>query len=177
MYPSVTQVLSLYSDFSMVNPNVLENAAQRGTDVHRICSNIALGLWVANIPDDCAGFVLSFQSWFLSTVETVLLSEPEMIDQDNGYIGHPDMVCRIKEDPALTIVDLKTPAATHPSWRLQLAAYRNLSEKSEHQVGRALSLRLKADGSRPIVDEYTGSYAHDLSIFLNALTVWRFYHD
>lgn len=174
-FPSVTSVISPWADFSAIRPEVLENAARRGTDVHRICSALALGLWVPSIPDDCAGFVLSFEQW-IPVVQDVIMAEDELVDPSMGFLGHPDLIVRIKGDRGLTMVDLKTPATTNKAWRLQLAAYRRLAEVNGFEISRVLSLRLRKDGGRPIVNEYTGTYQEDLAVFLAALTCWKFFN-
>ncbi len=41
IYPSVTEVLQPWSDFSRIPPAVLEAAASRGTAAHQACEAIA----------------------------------------------------------------------------------------------------------------------------------------
>jgi len=178
--PSVTTILGLYSDFSMIHPKVLQTASLRGTEVHSICAALAQDIWVPSIPSDCAGFVLSFQGWFENNVKRVLLVEEELIDEVYGFLGHPDFIV-VMIDGALTLVDLKTPAAKNKLWSLQLACYRHLAKegrkadgtKANFSVDRVGSLRLKSNGSPPIFDEYTNS-AMDFSAFLAALSAWRY---
>ena len=78
-YPSVTQVIGRYSDFSRVPPDVLEAAKERGTRVHQVCAAMAQGLWV---PDYCesgdAPYIVSFEQWFEAVVEKVIAVEPEL---------------------------------------------------------------------------------------------------
>ncbi len=175
MLPSVTAVISPWADFSGIAPEVLENAARRGTDVHRICGCIAQGVWFPEIPQDCAGFIESFRGWF-PVVEEVVLSEGELSDAALGYCGHPDLICRIRGDRALTLIDFKTPATKSPLWRAQLAAYKHLAVVNGYEVERVGSLRLKRDGKAPIFDEYTGGSAMDLAGFVAALNCHRYFN-
>lgn len=172
--PSVTQVLSPWADFSRVPQEALENAARRGTDVHRACSALAQGLWFPPVPDDCAGYLASFRLW-LPTVADVVLAEDELSDHRLGFVGHPDLIVRINGDHALTVVDLKTPAVVNSLWRVQLAAYKHLAKANGMDVRRALSLRLRQDGGRPIVNEYTDS-AQDMAAFVAALNAYRYFN-
>ena len=172
--PSVTRILSPWADFSGIPEEVLANAARRGTDVHRICGCIAQGLWFPAIPEDCTLFVESFRRWF-PVVEIVVLSEGELADTRLGYCGHPDLICRIRGDKALTLIDFKTPASKSPLWRAQLAAYKHLAREAGHDVQRVGSLRLKRDGGHPIFDEYTDN-ATDLAGFVAALNAHRYFN-
>lgn len=172
--PSVTSILQPWADFSGIAPDVLENAARRGTAVHRICGCITQGLWFPEIPEDCTGFVESFRSWF-PVVEEVVLSEGELADTALGYCGHPDLICRIRGDRTLALIDFKTPASKNPLWRAQLAAYKRLAVVNGYEVARVGSLRLKKDGGRPIFDEYTDS-ATDLAGFVAALNAHRYFN-
>ena len=172
--PSVTQVLTPWADFSHVNPDVLAHAAARGTEVHRACAAMAQGLWVAPVTEEAIGYIASFQAWSRAVVQDVLLVEAELADKALGFRGHPDLICRIWGDSGLTLVDLKTPASRSPLWRVQLAAYKRLAIVNYFNVRRVMSLRLKRDGSRPIVDEYTDSAA-DLAGFVHALNAHRYF--
>lgn len=181
-YPSVTTVLGLYSDFSMINPTVLETASLRGTEVHNIClMGIAKGNWVPEIPSDCAGYVLSFQNWFEQNVKEVLLVEEELIDNVHGFMGHPDLVVVLRDDSRL-LADLKTPISKIKIWSAQLAAYKYLAKEGRladgttagFSVDRVGSLRLRPNGSPPIFDEYTDS-ALDFVAFLSALSAFRYF--
>lgn len=176
--PSVTTILSPWSDFSRVPDGVLAHAAERGTLVHRACACRLTGVWSPPVTPECAGYVLSFESW-LPTVEDVDVSlvEAELVETQLGYLGHPDAVVRLKGDSKWTVIDLKTPAAQSPSWRLQLAAYKRLvEENTDRMVGRVLTLRLKKDAGRPIINESTATARQDFSVFLNALACWKYFN-
>ena len=172
--PSVTQVLSPWSDFSKVRPDVLDEAAERGSLVHRACGAIATGLWSPPVPEEYAGYIVSFKGWFFQYVESVVIAEPELVHPVYGYCGHPDLIVRMKGDSVNTLIDLKTPAAKYKTWRIQLAAYWMLTGDN-CSCGRAMSLRLRKDGATPIADEYTGSLVGDFSVFLSCLQAWKFF--
>lgn len=172
--PSVTQILSPFADFSGIPPAVLAAAADRGTRVHRYCAALARDLWTPQIDPDCVGYVHSFKDWYERAVEEAVLVEGELIHQGHGFKGHPDLIGRIRGDGALTLVDYKTPAGKNPMWRAQLAGYSILAEGAGYEVKRAMSVRLRPDGGRPIVDEYLLE-AGDVKAFLAALTAWRFF--
>lgn len=178
-YPSVTTVLSPYTDFSMIRPEVLEHASARGTLVHSFCTGFALGLWAPSPPAECAGYVDSFKRWF-ELVDVVYFAEIELIDPGHGYYGHPDLSVRMKGEDYIRVPDLKTPIIKQLSWRVQIAAYNNLARIKLGTMGIDLpirnsgSIRLSPDGKTPKYDVYEETL-NDFNIFLSALNCWRFF--
>lgn len=171
--PSVTKVLSLYQDFSMVREDILLAAQYRGTVVHRACFALARGLW-APVPPEYAGYVESFKKW-LEIIKEIHFIEPEIIDENYGFVGHPDIMVTIKGDSQVSIWDLKTPAIESPTWKGQLAAYMHLVvEVLRLPIGRCGSLVLNKDGKLPKAKEYQDS-PRDLNAFLGALTAYRYF--
>ncbi len=172
--PSVTEVLGVFADFSQVPEDVLAHAAARGTRVHAACAAILEGLWAPPPEPEWAGYVESFRAW-LPVVAEVVLVEAELVDEAIGYCGHPDLICRLRGDRGLTVVDLKTPAVKSKLWAAQLAAYKRLAEANGHApIDRVGTLRLKANGSPPIFDEFQHS-ERDFAAFLSALNAYRWF--
>ena len=175
-FPSVTQVLGLYRNFSGIRSEVLANAAERGTAAHRICAALVQGLWVPSIPDDCRGYIESFRLWTPYIEETVLV-EKELVDDKLGYQGRPDWIGRIRGDKTLTVLDWKTSLAKGRLWQAQLAAYGHLAEVGlDRPIGRLASLRLKSDGKKPILDDYRRD-PHDMAAFASALNAYRYFKE
>lgn len=174
--PSVTKVMGPFADFSKVPKAVLAHAAARGTRVHAACAAIAQGVFVLPPGDEEAPYVESFQRWFDAAVVEVVASEVELVDEDLGFCGHPDLIVRIEGDKGLSLPDIKTPATKNKLWRCQLAAYRHLAETNGyHPIDRIFSLRLKKDGGRAIVDEYD-KHPNDFQGFLAALSAYRYFN-
>ena len=171
--PTVTEVLSAFTDFSMIPPGVLEKAAARGTEVHSLCYGIAKGMWLPSIPPDCAGFVLSFQDFFNKYVKKTIFAEGELVDKIFGFLGHPDLIVEFY-DGANVLIDLKTPLNLQKTWKGQMAAYKHLAEQNGFKIDRVGSLRLSPKGNPPKFDQYTNS-AIDLTAFLAALSAYKHY--
>lgn len=175
---SVTQVLSSYTDFSNVRADVLEAAAARGTDVHRICAGIAIGAWIPVIPVYLKPRVQSFVRWMDAVVERVIFVEQEFRCDCFGYVGHPDQGVIIKGDAGITVVDIKTPATESKTWKGQLGAYWHLVEEHggfDLPVIRCGSLMLDPNGKTARLVEYTENSAADFNAFVAALTAWRYF--
>lgn len=170
-YPSVTQILKPYSTFEGVPAEVLQAASERGNRVHAACAAHALSFPLPPLENDDLGYLESFKKWFRH-VDRVISVETEYWDSFINVVCHPDLVCTLKGAPAaLVVVDLKTPALFSKSWQLQLAAYAYITKAQ-----RCFSLRLSKFGKRPIVNE-NQNWQRDLNVFLNAVSVWRYFND
>ena len=174
MFPSVTQVISPYCDFSKIHPDVLQLATARGSVVHELCARFANGAFI--IPDEeCRPYVESFQKWFALMVKEVLFVEKRVADQKWGFHGQIDLLCKLTDD-RMALVDLKSPVTLQKSWRVQLAGYRHLCIEDGLRVDCVGSLRLSPDGSMAKMQWYENS-AGDFNIFIQALQVYRFFNS
>lgn len=175
-FPSVTEALSPWADFSHVPPAVLQAAADRGTAVHNACAAYASGLPVLGLAPEAAPYFASFRRWFDHVVDEILLCEERLTDDVFGYHGEPDILVKSKHQEII-LVDLKTPVTKTKTWRIQLAAYKNLVEKNKGvTVDRVGSLRLSPEGETPKMDYYEYQ-AQDFNIFLSALNTYRFFRS
>ena len=179
MLPSVTLIISQvgkhWLNFDAVPKDRLEFACQRGSDFHRLAALHAQKLWIDEIPDSCAGFFHSFSEWFGDFVEETVMVETTLIHPTLHFKGTPDTIIRMKGDSVLTLPDYKTPRALSKSWRLQLAAYRELARVNGYPVERVASLRPHPDGGRAKFDEYTKSLTADWNVFQSMLNVFKFF--
>jgi hypothetical protein len=176
--PTVTEVIKPWVDFSGIPEAVLNHAGKRGTFVHDICLNFhAQGLpFLGEIPEDCKGFIESFDRWLEKVVTHVEFVERRLFDAGFRYSGQIDMLALVGIEAWL--IDLKTPLALSKSWRVRLAAYRHLCiEAGYHRIDRIGSLRLDKDGKLPKMDWYDGSADQDFNIFLSALNCHRFFNQ
>lgn len=178
--PSVTQCIP--TDFSGIDPDVLEAAAQRGTDVHNAAAAYARGLYVPGfkLDSDRRGYFRSFSNWFDKYVKKVLFVEKEFHSKAFGFVGHIDLVCDLIDNRRI-VIDLKTPATLSQTWRLQLSAYHHVV--CEYYVNEGvpadciniecMSLRLMKDGREAKAVVYNREL-NDFTVFLSALNVYRF---
>jgi hypothetical protein len=175
LFPSVTEVLSPWADFSKVSPAVLQAASERGTAAHDACFAYALGLPVIGLRADVEPYVTSFKRWFDKVVDDVILCEQRITDTDGfGYHGEPDLLVKTKH-PEIILTDLKTPVTKIKTWCVQLAAYKNLCENyTGLTIDRVGSLRLSPEGKTPKMDYY--EYQNqDFAIFISCLNSYRYF--
>ena len=167
-YPSVTEVLSKYQDFSQIPPERLEAACERGSAVHAFCAAYANGLWTPK-PLEAEGYCQSFTKWFDKYVQDTFTVEQEFIDDTYGFVGHSDWTGLLIGDEWPIVIDWKTPITLQPVWEAQIAAYMHLAN-----CKRGASLRLSPNGKMPRFKEYTEN-KRAFQAFLNALTAHKYF--
>jgi hypothetical protein len=172
-YPSVTQILSPWIDTEWFT----EESRERGTAVHEHCAAFLTGKYMIPIKREWSGYVNSFKLWADINLKSLILSEERLIDKSFGYCGQLDIACTLKTKKGIGVIDLKTGAKA--DWHcLQVAAYRKLFDIANPQVITqwGLGIRLKKDGSIPIVDKFSNDILMDFNLFLSALNCWKFFN-
>lgn len=163
-YTRVTECLYFLTGLSKVNPEVLKNAADRGTRVHISCDALIEGL--AIFPqDDELGYIESFKKWYGS--KTFLKKPDRWYDDEFMITGECD--CIYKEDGELVLVDFKTPANESKTWSLQLSAYAYMAKKQGLQFKRIEAVKLCKQGR----NAKTFIYADEFDLFKKCLEIYR----
>lgn len=176
---SVTESLQPFTDFSQIPPDVLANAAERGSRFHTWTENYLSDKW-SPISNDIQGYVKSFKRWHSLAVEETLFVEKEIICPQYQFIGHIDWMGRLRGDPEnfITVADWKTPITESKTWRIQLAAYWYLAKECLGlNVRRCVVLMPKKDGKVASIKEYTEFQACHFNIFLSTLNCTRYFND
>lgn len=176
MYPRVTEILSPYTDFSMIPPEILLAAATRGTSVHHLCGAYALDIYINEIPDGQHGYVKSFKGWFNRNVKEVIAVEFE-VTSAHGYIGHADFLF-VMMDGQYALLDLKTPLAGSRTWFAQIAAYKRAAIESGYKVDNAGTIQPDPNGGTARVKWLSDTKENELmafNAFLGALNAHRYF--
>lgn len=175
-YLRVTEVLKPYSTLTEIDPHTLANAADRGTRVHAYCESYALGLFVAEVDDDCKNYFEVFKEWFDEMVVKVLYTEKRLNSPTYRISGAFDMIAVLKGDRLPTLVDIKTPLTPSLSWQLQTAAYSLLvKELLDMHISRRICLMLPKHRDDVKIVEYT-DHEKDQELYLKALELYRFFN-
>lgn len=171
VFPSVTEVLALFSDYSLVRDDILCAAMARGTEVHRACAAYALGQF-APVPYNLLGYFKSFSVWYVKYVKEPFWVEGRGTNTQWGYTGGPDLVV-LMVDGIVTLIDLKTAAVPLKIWELQVAAYANLPNIQALGPKKFGTLQPRKDGSEARFLEIENTN-QKFSVFLSMLNVYRF---
>lgn len=174
--PSVTQILSPLSDFSMVAPATLEYARARGVAVHKCVQlDILDDLDEASVAQELTGYLSAWRAFRKDcSVTAADFGEPEkqMYHDLYGYAGTPDVPIFL--DNKWGVLDVKTAEAMGDAWGPQTAAYLDLindnTPKGQHKIENRYSLRLRDNGTYRL-DKFTDRA--DWQVFLSCLTLHR----
>ncbi len=179
MFPSVTQILQPHTGMDELMrrfPAAIQAAAARGTAVHAACEAVAANLPAIGVSPEHWGYVNSFFAWF-ANVEEVVMTETRLYDYTLGYHGQFDLLCRMRGDKFLSLWDYKTPDKTAKTWPAQIAAYRHLGEVNNlPSISRGGTIRLRKNGTLPIVNDFSKTYRQDWNVFISCLNVYNAYY-
>lgn len=167
----VTSVLSVYQDFSKVNPDVLDYASDRGVRVHAAIPKILDDQWIP-IQEDIKGYIASFEIFKREMIHRTVFCEKTFtceiyrltgtLDWGGFLVDHPDW---------FTIIDWKSPLNRQRTWFSQLAAYQYLAR--EYEPKRAGSLRLHPKGKLPKMD-WADDYERAWDAYQHGLISYRY---
>ena len=175
-YTRVTEILSPFSDYDQIPEAILNAAADRGTEIHKICEVYAKE--GVHLPSPHDGYVQAFIKWYDREVNKLILTEQRIFDDVLEITGQFDLLVSLKPDVEVQwIVDIKTCAGVHDTWPVQLAAYQYLLERSTAKpdflnIKRAV-LHLKKDGNYKFYPYENDE--KDREIFMSALRCYRYF--
>jgi hypothetical protein len=166
-YLRVTQLLSLFSGLNKINPEVLRNAADRGTLVHTIIEGIEEGFGKEDVPEIAQGYIESYEKW--ATGKDFLLAPKRLYDDELMITGLVDSI--YKEGDHLVLVDYKTPARESKTWAMQASAYSFMCKKNGYNISRIEFVKLDKTGKEPKIY----AYMEDMQMFHKALECYRYF--
>lgn len=166
-YFRVTEVLYPFSGYDYVPSAILENAAVRGTKVHKICESIVDG-YDFDYPEEFEGFIQSFLKWW-ERGHKVIATERRFFCNDLHITGKVDYIIEGRDGNIL--VDLKTSSQESKTWMLQGSAYSYLAKKAGIPIHSIMFLKLDKDGGepRPFI------YEEQMDFFIKVLDVYKYF--
>lgn len=149
---SVTQSLRIAGvvDYSMIPPDVLQHACDRGRLIHEACAIVDNGDSLDDfaVPEDCWPYI---DAWLLFCKELRFVADQDWIEQRLivDLFGHsvgmtPDVIGSI--DGILTVIERKATASKHPAWGLQTAGYYLGLQRVGLQVRGRMAVQLQKTG-------------------------------
>jgi hypothetical protein len=167
---NVTRVLAPLIDLSMVKPEQLEIARQKGVATHRMVELWAKGdLDEATLPDWMQPIL---KTWLKVVDETgleVIASEQRVYHRTLRYAGTYDLKARIRARPGVGIIDVKRSFFAGPVVGIQTAAYEAAEADKDIKWRAGLRLREDQPYRLEMYDDKT-----DFSTFLALLTIHNF---
>ena len=144
---SVSEILRFLSkeEYDDINQYHLDNAAERGTAVHKACEALYKYGSVECTPD-VEPYVMAFLQFLKDHKCNFTDIERPLADVERGIAGTPDLCGTVDGEEA--IVDMKAQASVHKSLvKAQLNAYRSLRIiNGKPHAEKLYCLQLKPDG-------------------------------
>lgn len=177
--PNVTTIIKSLSDYSMVNPEVLERARQQGVAIHKMVElDIADDLDVDTLPEWMRGYHKAWKLFQAEAAFDVWVSEHRLYHPKMGYAGTPDLIgifTRGDFAGEQSIIDVKRSFMAGPAIGVQIAAYvsawnANLIRADKRKVSGRYGLQLRPNGTyrlEPFTDPL------DIAVFTACLTTYR----
>jgi hypothetical protein len=191
-FPRVTKILSVIrtslDDFlerggETARSTIIEKA-EYGTQVHRMCEKLNKSMIMAYkilsvddvseenyFPEGIVAFS-QYRKWLMDNVESVVGGEMEVFHGQYKYMGHLDIIVRMKGEKDLSVVDIKTPETPSKVWYLQCEAYRrafnNMMQKEVAKRSFALITTpkgCKVNESRESQDSLFGNFLYAKSLY------------
>ena len=187
-YDRVTNILSKFSGLDRIDPEVLANAAARGTLCHILIdahildsssfSDKAIERGVGCYSRDPEHYkkeiklvTKMMQSYFKWAEGKVFIKKPDRFYDDEYLItGECDQIYQTKE--GLVLVDFKTPAAESKTWFLQASAYHYMAHREGYFVERVEFIQLDRTGG--CAKTYT--YKTCWELFEAVLDTYRYFY-
>ena len=180
LVPNVTRVLSLIQSFDHIDPAVLANAQQEGTDIHRTVELHVKGdLAEASLPAWLRPRLDAFKRFEAESGFVMIASECRVYNPQSNYAGTLDLIGKLRMPQSRSAIqitaciDLKrTILPGNRAVGLQTAAYAAAWNGSAcvPQVTHRFALQLRENGTyrlQPYVDR------SDFANFTACLLVWR----
>lgn len=170
---SVTECLQIagLTDFSGIDPEVLEKARQRGSEVHAWLEMSNGGLLDGVEPDEeIAGYIAAYERFIRESGWKLWNAEKVVVNVLYRYAGTYDQVGTMNGERWL--IDIKATAAVAPESALQTAAYQAAMEEPCKRRG---VLQLRPDGSYRLVSQSSRNDWHDFQAALR-VACWKLAH-
>ena len=168
-YKRVTEILSPFTDLHKIDPEIVKNAGERGSKVHKICESIMKGIGEFGVEEEIWGYIESFKKWFNEKHDVIMIEE-RFWDDELMITGQVDIIINTPE--GMTIVDLKTSYKPSKTWSIQGSAYAYLARKNNHDIQKIYFLHLDKHGKYPKIYQYD----IDADFFLNVYKVYKHFY-
>lgn len=166
---SVTKSLSAFA-FGSIDPDVLRNAANRGTAVHSLCELWDNGeLDMDKVDPELMPYLEAWINFVEQTNFKVIQMEQIVSDRNLRFAGRLDRTGSIGSSKY--VLDIKTGTVPTPAWGVQIAAYKSCLEGG--RLYNCVALQLKKDGSYRL--HAYPDYQGDIACFRALLTLrnWK----
>lgn len=164
-YTRVTTILSPFTGYGKIDPIILQNAADRGTAVHKIIEEILGGTYFGLIPNEFRGYIDSFNKFWDDRSYEVVEMEHRMYNDEYQITGQCDVIVRNMKDNKLILLDWKTSYSINKTWDMQGAAYQYMARENGKNVDEVIFIKLDKKGGNPKLVTSKGTFNEFLEVY------------
>ncbi len=179
-YTRITEISGAFSGYGSIPKSILQNAADRGNQVHGIIKDVILDIPVdgeryiyrgEKKSDDLMGYMKSFWEFWRPLQDCQVEFIDRMYDHKVMLTGETDLIAVI--DGERVLIDWKCTSMASPAWDIQANGYTWMYENlHEKVIDKMLFIRLDKEGRAPEVIEIK----HDTELFTTAFEFYlRFF--
>lgn len=178
IYDRITEVLTPFTGIEFISADILENAAQRGTEVHKFIEGVLKG-WEFHVEHGTIKpYIDSFRTFWEKSNHAFeggkIILEERLYCDKHRITGQADVIIKMKD--RTYIIDWKTSSAPQKSWHLQGAAYKYLCEVNGYSnVDDVLFVKLNNDGKAPSLHK-SSEHKDNLETFFKCLDLYRWFN-
>lgn len=144
--PCVSDIIKPLYDFSGVSDYVLQNAAERGTEVHFAIEKLINYGYESHLSVQVQKY---FDQFRYATDKFDLdncVSEVMGYNPALNYAGTMDIIVHLPNEDAYLLIDIKTSSvANRKAWSVQTTAYNEIAKQYEIEFTKRLVLQLAQD--------------------------------
>ncbi len=156
-YDRVSDIASAFGNHGGVPKNVLDYAADRGTQVHEVIYDLINHVFVKEerylfCGKSIKGYVESFLKFWSPLEESAvaILNEDRLYDSTRMITGQIDWAGVV--DGKKTLIDWKTTASLGEHWAIQASGYKILCDENNYNgVDQILFVKLDKNGNEPVI--------------------------
>lgn len=164
-----SDVLKKYMEFEGIPADVLRQAAERGTAIHRLIAADLQDIWTPDYSDDMLqGYLESFLH-FRPMIRRIWGIEKTFENVALGVSGTIDLLAEIDGRPGVSVIDWKTSVIPAKVWSAQMAIYKHLSG-----ADNCGTVQLRDDGGPPKLIWWDND-RYALGAFFSALNSHRYF--
>lgn len=177
-YLRVTNAISPFTGIEFIPENLLSNAADRGTKVHKHIEGLIEGFEDEFMDPAIKPYIDSYNKFISEFCEDIF--KADKITQEKRFYcdemlitGQVDLILEYQSHTL--VIDWKTSANESISWKLQGAAYTYLLKKSGLKNLQPIHfVKLSKFGAKPKVYRYD-SYDEDFETFKKCVEMYRYF--
>jgi hypothetical protein len=176
-YTRISDISAAFANYGKVPKNILDYAADRGSRVHYIISDLLNDIVVKEERYTFCGkslrpYIESFEKfWKPYEGSEILIQEERLYHERMMVTGTPDLLANM--DGKIVLIDWKCTRDIGKHWIIQASGYEELLIENKYgsMIDKIIFVKLDKDGAYPIITEYEPNP----DLFMNAYEFYKMF--